>query len=1032
MKVLDPMHRFVLALARRLLLLSLWRDFLALSALCGVALCSHEALAAEQQGVGIPTGLTITPDAAKGAIYQDLNPGHPEAPEMRAGQATAVAVSPDGKLLAILTTGFNVYYGEDGRPIPKLSTEYVFLFDIAGSAPRQIQVLPLTTAFEGLAWAPSSNSLFASGGSDDTVIEFVRNGTAFTAGRTFRLGHKDCVGLSLPDMALYWQVPPGIPPSPLTRRCGPLAGSLAVSPDGTRLLVANLQNDSVSLIDLVKGQVVAEQDLRPGIIDPKRHGQSGGSFPRSVVWSSSEHAYVASERDREIISLRVSHDKMRVVRRMPVRGQPLALLANRGGSRLYATVDTADRVVVFDTASDRQIESVDATAPESVYANRKMLGGANPNALALTPDEATLLVSNGGQNSVAVLQLSDLARGVEAGHHKDQDGDGDDDDDGKASLAHSSVVGLIPTGRYPTGVATSKNGATWFVVNYKSATGPNVRWCQKEDPPGANCLPEHWSRQEVGAAALFDPKTKAMLSHQNTGPLRLEKAGFLTLPAPAPLELARLTKVVAHNNHFDQPGTAAADAQLFSFLRQHIKHVIYIVKENKTYDEVLGDLGVGNGDPRLTYFPERITPNHHAIAQNFVALDNFLVTGAGSWTGWEWSVSAQNNDYRERSEGLATGVSVKFDAGMQDEPGLNRNLNMAYATNKERKIYDPNVPSDPDILPGIHDVAAPDGPGGEEGQGYIWVAALHQGRTVRNWGFFGGFFNNVSPPFVRDPYTEKRRVFFPVRPGLMAFSDPYYRSFDPAFPDYWRVQEWKREFAKFTASKSAPNLMLVQLTNDHTGDFAHAIDGVDTPDTQVADNDYALGLIIETVANSPFANDTLIISVEDDPLTGLDHADAFRSVALVVGPYVRQHAVVSNRYTTVSLVKTIEEVLGLEPMGLNDALAAPMSAVFDPAMTSWSYKAVVPDVLRTTKLPLPPPTHAWNAVPRHSAAYWSKAMAGQDFSQPDHIDADAYNRTLWHAFNGSAPYPAAIDTGAGLRTKTTVSRTTQSETTQAN
>ena len=804
------------------------------------------------------------------------------------------------------------------------------------------------------------------------------------------------------------------------RKCGPVAASLAVSPDGTRLLVANIQNDSVSLIDLTSGQVVAEQDLRPGIIDPKRRGQPGGSFPRSVAWISPDRAYVASERDREVISLAISSAEIQVMRRMPVHGQPVALLANHRGSRLFVALDTTCRVAVFDTQHDKLIEVVDVTAPSSVYSNSKILGGANTDALALTPDEHTLLVSNGGQNAVAIVRLSDNARGAAVGKelgsgaHKQRVGD---DDDEEPSHARSMVVGLVPTGRYPTGIAISKDGATWYIVNYKSETGASVRWCEKQDPLDP-CIPKNWVGRQLEKNGPYDDKTRALLRSQNQLPWRLEKAGFLTMPAPGALELARLTKQVARNNHFDEPETAAADEKLFSFLRTHIKHVIYIVKENKTYDELFGDLEIGNGDPRLTFYPERITPNHHAFARNFVTLDNFVVTGAGSWTGWDWSVSAQTNDFRERLETLASATSAfKREGGLEGEPGINRNINTAYATSAERRVYDPLSPADPDILPGARDVAAPDGPGGEEGKGYLWEAALRRGRTVRNWGFFGGFFTNTADlPYIRDAFAQKVRVFFPVRPSLMSFSDPYYRSFDPAFPDYWRFQEWSREFAELSAKHSVPDLMLVQLTNDHTGDFARAIDGVNTPDTQVADNDYALGRIAETVANSPYAADTLIVSVEDDPLGGFDHADAFRSVALFAGPYVRQHALVSKRYTTVSLVKTIEEILGLEPMGLNDALAAPMSDVFDPNVTTWSYKAIVPDVLRSTQLPLPPAETARIAIPRHSSEYWAAAMAGQDFSEPDRIEPTAYVRALWRGLKGHEPFPAIIETGADLRT----------------
>src|SRR2546425_3348000 len=182
----------------------------------------------------------------------------------------------------------------------------------------------------------------------------------------------------------------------------------------------------------------------------------------------------------------------------------------------------------------------------------------------------------------------------------------------------------------------------------------------------------------------------------------------------------------------------------------------------------------------------------------------------------------------------------------------------------------------------------------------------------------------------------------------------------------------------------------------------------------MADNDYALALIIEAVANSPFAKETLVVSIEDDASDGPDHVDAHRSVVLFAGPYVRQHALVSTRYTTVSVVKTIEEILGVGPIGLNDALAAPMSDVFDPAVITWSYKAIVPGILRTTKLPLPPATQACNPVPRRSSEYWTKVMAGQDFSGADRVDNPTFNRALWRGLMGDAPYPAGA-TGADLR-----------------
>lgn len=975
--------------------LSCFGAYLLASAVLSCAAVNVSPAAEEPRTVQIPTGKTITPTAATGAIFQDLNPGHATAPELRAGQAAAIAVSPDGKTLAIQTSGYNRYFGPDEqvtvkaqRYVPELSTEYVFLFDITGPQPKQFQVLQVPNTFPGLAWAPSSDRLFVSAGRDDAVVEFVRNATTFSPGRTFKLMHSSGIGLN----------------------ATPETSGLAVSPDGRWLLVANLQNDSVSLVDLEKGEVVAEQDLRPGIIDPEHRGELGGSYPRSVVWTSADHVYVASERDRELISLTLNGTSIRLVHRTSVPGQPVALLANRSGSRVYATLDTTSSVLVLDTTHDSVLETIDTAAPRNVYANKRTLGGANPNALALTPDERTLLISNGGENAVAVVHLDDRARDpatAPLGTTGHEDNDGDDDDDGHEVTrpTSSAVIGLVPTGWYPTGVATSKDGSRWYVINAKSETGPNTRWCQKLNASKRTCIPEIAKDFPISPA-----NGSRMLMTQNQFIWQLENAGFLTFPAPSAPELARLTKQVMRNDLFDQPRESATDRQLFAFLRSHIKHIVYIIKENRSYDQVLGDLDRGNGDPRLTLFPQKITPNHHALARQFVTLDNFLVSGEVSWSGWDWAVAAQTTDFRERDEPI-----TDAGRGLDADTGLNRNINVGLPTSEERHAERPISPADPDILPGENDVHAPDGPGADAGKGYLWDEALRRGRTLRNWGFFGE--NRNYPPsesLVRDPYSHRQQVFFPTKSSLRPYSDPYFLDFTPAFPDFWRVQEWKREFARFSARGSAPDLMLIRLGNDHFGAFDKAIDRVNTPETQMADNDYALGLIIESVANSPFGRDTLVIAIEDDACDGPDHVDAHRSIALFAGAYVRQNALVSQRYTTVNIVKTIESILGLGPLGLNDALDVPMSDVFDTHARSWSYKAMVPDVLRKTQLPLPPALHACTVSPTHSSEYWVRAMAGQDFSKADRIEPVTFNQALWRGLKGDAPYPVSA-TGEDLR-----------------
>ena len=421
------------------------------------------------------------------------------------------------------------------------------------------------------------------------------------------------------------------------------------------------------------------------------------------------------------------------------------------------------------------------------------------------------------------------------------------------------------------------------------------------------------------------------------------------------------------------------------------------MKENRTYDQVLGDLPNANGDPKLTLLPRPISPNHHALAERFVTLDNFLDSGESSNTGWNWSTAARTTDHTERE------APVNYAArGLQyDQEGSNRNVNMSYATSAERQKANPLSPADPDILPGVHDVAAPDGPDGRAEQGYIWDAALAKGLSVRNYGFYEDLARYDASagvgaiPLEREPWKTGLVVAFPTKASLHGVSDPYFRSFDQAFPDYWRFQEWKREYDAFAAKGEAPTLTLLRINHDHFGSFKDAIDGIDTVETQMADNDYAFGLVAEAVAKGPFAKDTLIFSVEDDAQDGADHVNAHRSIAYVVGPYVKQGAVVSKRYTTVNMIRTIVDVLGLDPLGLNDAMAEPMTKVFDTSASTWTYKAVVPNILRTTKLPLPQAETACLAKPRHSADYWAKAMAGQDFSSEDKLDTQAFNRALW-------------------------------------
>lgn len=879
-----------------------------------------------------PTGQALTPTAAPGAWFESLNPDLPEAPDYTAGQASAVALSPDGRTLLILTSGYNRNAGPDGVTKPSLSKEYVFVYDVSGSKPVKQQTLSIDNSFLGLAWAPDGQSFYVSGGVDDVVLAFQRlapGAATFAAHGAYSLGHKSGAGVNVK----------------------PAVAGLAVSPDGLRVLAANVQNDSVSLIDLAHGGI-QEMDLRRGA------GQPGGTFPRSVIWTSRTTAYVTSERDREIIRLDLGGEP-KVVRRIAVHGQPVALAAGRSGGLLYAAVSNSDAVAVIDTATDKVVDLTPTAGPAGRAP--KGLGGASSNALALSSDERRLYVTNGGENAVAVLTLNKSGR-------------------------DPKVTGLIPTGWYPTGVAVSRNGHRLFVVNGKSLPGPNPEACR-------NTLSLENDALKPCRAA-------------NQYVWQIEKAGFLSAPVPPPAVLARLTRRVEMNNTQDAK-SSAADRKLAAFLHSNIRHVIYVLKENRTYDQVLGDLGRGDGDPKLALFPESIAPNHHQLARAFVDLDAFRDTGETSNTGWEWSTAGRTNDWTEREAPVNyAGRGLQY-----DQEGQNRAVNVSLPTAAARHAARANSPADPDLLPGQADVGALDGREDEDeagGHGYLWDAAQRAHLTVRNWGFFGDLsrYSAKEPDFIpldREPWKSGLKVFYPTKAALSQVSDPYFRGFDQSFPDFWRFKEWQREFDGFAASGSAPSLMLVRLAHDHFGNFKEGIDGINSVETEMADNDYAIGLLVETVAKSRFAADTLIFMVEDDAQDGADHVDTHRSLALVAGPYVRRGAVISSPYTTVDLIRTMGTVLGLKPQNLNVARARFMADLFDPTLGQWSYEASVPPALRATTLPLPPAKTAQAPPPMHSADYWAEAMAGQDFRAEDRLDTVRFNAALWRGLKTDLP-----------------------------
>ncbi len=323
-------------------------------------------------------------------------------------------------------------------------------------------------------------------------------------------------------------------------------------------------------------------------------------------------------------------------------------------------------------------------------------------------------------------------------------------------------------------------------------------------------------------------------------------------------------------------------------------------------------------------------------------------------------------------------------------------------------------------MAGQTDVAAPDGPDNEVNTGYLWDSALRAGLTVRNYGFFidGTLYNTPTNtiPLARNPAATGTVMAIPSNIALAPYTDQYFRGFDNAYADFYRYAEWEREFNANYSGGGLPALSLVRLMHDHTGNWVAgpggnppaAMDGVNTPELQVADNDYAVGLLVQKIANSRYANNTLIFIVEDDAQDGGDHVDSHRCTAYVVGAYVKQGAVVSTPYNTINFLRTMEEVLGLPPMNLNDAVAHPMADIFNTKPSPWKFRAAPSALLYNTKLALPPkPAGLLVPRPTHNAKYWARATKGMNFKDADLVDPGLFNRILWKGMMSNKPYPAA-------------------------
>jgi DNA-binding beta-propeller fold protein YncE len=937
----------------------------------------------------LPTGQFVTPTIMDGAVQQYLNPGLTAYPNFVAGMAVRSQLSPDGTTLAIITAGQNSLYKPDGTVDVPNSTQFIFLYSVEGTnkvKPVLTGVIKQVNAHVGLVFSPDGNTLYAAGGSDDAVYVYTRSGGSFTAAAPIALGH----------------FAPGATGSARNKGVGlsvqPNASGMGISADGRTLVVANNYNDSISVIDTATRLVRYEHDLRPYFASNEgRDGNAGGTFPFAVVVKGNDTAYVSCDRDREVVVIDVSSPAAgSLIKRIKLDGNALGMTLDESQSRLYVAQDNADQVAAIDTSTNRVRARIDARAPSGMLPSRKYTGVATF-AVSLSRDGNTLYAVNSGANSIAVIPLT-----------------------GRKA---NSVSGLIPTAYEPHDITFSADGSWMYIISGKSATGPN---------------PEHLAGSTASITNITYPGGNAAAAAasraSNQYQFQLERASLVSAPVPSSGDLRHLTERVAKNNLYSSE-TDEKDAKVMQFLRKRIKHVIYVVKENRTYDQVLGDLTNGaNGDPNLTQFGQSLTPNNHNMATKFVTLDNFMNPGDGSMDGWSWTMQGRVTNTEAITQQINY-ASVNRGLSYESE-GANRNVPVNFATVAERDAsagvagttnYSNASASLPggtaNLLAGAGNHASADAPFGIE-DGYIFNAVLQAGGTVRNYGFLvnniGSIGTKAAP--VSDPFTAGIVQVAPLDPALAPLTDVYFRGYDQNYPDLWRYNEWKREFDQFVANGKLPSLSLVRISHDHMGSFGSALGGVNTPETQQADCDLALGRMVEAVATSRYAADTLIIVTEDDVQDGPDHVDSHRGTAFVVGPYVKQGKVVSTRYNQVSALRTIEDVLGTEHINLNTAFQQPMADVFDIRSSGrWTYAAEASTVLATTTLALAdddkPVTFAAgpHITPQHDAAYWDKVTAGYDFSEADQVPPAQFNRVLWSGLMNGKPYPTLRGHAAGTK-----------------
>jgi YVTN family beta-propeller protein len=701
---------------------------------------------------------------------------------------------------------------------------------------------------------------------------------------------------------------------------------IAFSPDGRSLYVSGGDQDVIYRFDWRDGVATLADSI---VLAVKQKGKGGTRYPAGIALSPDGRTLYAAENLADSLAV-VDIASRRVVQRLaterypygvvvgsdgtvyasawggwtlsifPARAgsgleqgtrvrvgrHPSALALNPSGSRLFVASGSTDMISVLDTRTKSVIATLNDANPAGTGE------GSTPNALVVSADGARLFVAEADNNAVGVFDLSPATAGS------------------SAAAGNDALSGRIPVGWYPSAVAV--DGADLFVTNGKGrGTGAN---------PGRGQPAHPMARQDYTLGQI-------------NGTLTVIPAAKASTP-----ELEAFSQRVASANGWN---VARRDDKYPPF-----EHVIYIIKENRTYDQVLGDLPQADGDTSLVFFPRPVSPNHHALAERFGIFDRFFVNAEVSADGHNWSTAAYATDYTQKT----TPQNYSGRGRSYDYQGTNRG----------------KIPED--------DAAEPS-------SGYLWNLADRAGITYRNYGEF------VDEP--EEPPGAKTPSYVATKAALVGHTNTEYSGFNLRIPDQTRADIWLKEFQEFVQAGNLPALEIVLLPNDHT---SGASADRPTPRAYMADNDLALGRIIEALTKSPFWKNTVVFVVEDDAQDGPDHVDSHRSPLLVVSPYTRGK--VFHRFAnTTDVLATIEEILGLGRLSPFDHYGRPLREIWETTPDLTPYVALKPSVPLDEKNP-----------PRGAMAEASKKLA---LEKVDASNDELFNRILWQTIKGDQPYPGA-------------------------